>query len=227
MVPHSWLIYVLKLYKINTNIIDVCEHLMARWKTRLKIQTVTTGLIQIKRGVFQGDSLSPLWFCLALNPLSTLLNDTGYGFEIKQNNESFRVSHLLYMDDIKAYAGTSKHLEYLLKIIESFSTEIKMEFGIDKCRTVNIIRGKLNKGPNFATQDGNCIESMDDNDIYKYLGFQQTKVINHTSTKTDLQSQFQSRLKAVLKSGLNSKNLSTSINMFAIPIITYSAGIIK
>lgn len=82
---------------------------MVKWKTRLKIPNVSTNLIPINRGVFQGDSLSPLWFCLALNPLSTLLNDTNYGFEIKQDAEPVKVSHLLYMDDIKAYASTNKH----------------------------------------------------------------------------------------------------------------------
>jgi hypothetical protein len=39
--------------------------------------------IQIKRGIYQGDSLSPLWFCLAINPLTNLLNSTGYGFNIR------------------------------------------------------------------------------------------------------------------------------------------------
>jgi len=32
--------------------------------------------IRIQPGIYQGDSLSPLWFCLALNPLSYLLNRT-------------------------------------------------------------------------------------------------------------------------------------------------------
>jgi hypothetical protein len=32
-------------------------------------QEIRTGIINIARGIFQGDSLSPLWFCLALNLL--------------------------------------------------------------------------------------------------------------------------------------------------------------
>ena len=42
--------------------------------------TVKTRIMQIRRGIFQGDSLSPLLFCMALNPLSTELNRTGYGY---------------------------------------------------------------------------------------------------------------------------------------------------
>lgn len=50
---------------------------MPNWKTRLKASNLTFEiiLILINRGVFQEDSLSPLWFCLALNYLSTHLND--------------------------------------------------------------------------------------------------------------------------------------------------------
>ena len=36
-------------------------------------------LMQIRRGIFQGDSLSPLLFFMALNPLSKELKRTGYG----------------------------------------------------------------------------------------------------------------------------------------------------
>ncbi|CAK1582153.1 unnamed protein product [Parnassius mnemosyne] len=35
--------------------------------------------IRIRRGIFQGNRLSPIWFCLSLNPLSTLLEDSGRG----------------------------------------------------------------------------------------------------------------------------------------------------
>ena len=58
--------------------------------------------IRIQRGIYQGDSLSPLWFFLALNPLSYLLNRTNYGFGIHSGNEEMqRLNYLLYMDDIK------------------------------------------------------------------------------------------------------------------------------
>ncbi|KAL0901581.1 hypothetical protein ABMA27_006802 [Loxostege sticticalis] len=80
-VPHSWLIRVLQIYKINPTIITFLEDAMTKWKTILSLSNKTTKIsteeVHIRNGIFQGDSLSPLWFCLALNPLSSLLNNSG------------------------------------------------------------------------------------------------------------------------------------------------------
>ncbi|KAI5724299.1 hypothetical protein M8J77_000842 [Diaphorina citri] len=70
--------------------------------------------IKIRRGIFQGDSLSPLWFCLALNPLSKLLRRTGMGYKLNTNEGSQIVSHQLYMDDLKLYAPSYETLNQLI-----------------------------------------------------------------------------------------------------------------
>ena len=61
---------------------------MSLWKTNLLLShkqgTLRSNKIDIKCGIFQGDSLSPLIFCLALAPLSTILNGTGYGYKIQK-----------------------------------------------------------------------------------------------------------------------------------------------
>jgi hypothetical protein len=63
-VPHSWLIKILKIYKINLDLINFLSHVMTFWRTTLNLSINNTKLksepIQIKRGIYQGDSLSPL-----------------------------------------------------------------------------------------------------------------------------------------------------------------------
>jgi hypothetical protein len=77
-VPHSYLIKVLQLYKIEDNVIRFLQRAMKMWTTSLNITDGTTVLrsrtISIRRGIFQGGKFSPLWFCLAMNPLSKALN---------------------------------------------------------------------------------------------------------------------------------------------------------
>jgi hypothetical protein len=145
-VPHSWLIKILKIYKINLDLINFLSHVMTFWRTTLNLSINNNKLksepIQIKRGIYQGDSLSPLWFCLVINPLTNLLNSTGYGFNIRLNNTTLsKLNHLLYMDDIKLYASKKNHILSLLTITENFSNDIGMSFGIDKCKMQSICRG--------------------------------------------------------------------------------------
>jgi len=90
-VPHSWLIRILEIYKIDPLIINSSQQLMKKWTTILHIKVknnqITSDPIRIQKRIYQGESLSPLWFCLALNPLSHLLNRTNYGFGIHSNNQ--------------------------------------------------------------------------------------------------------------------------------------------
>lgn len=230
-VPHSWLLHVLKLYKVDKAIITLLQHLMASWKTTLQLNqdklNVRSIPIHIKRGIFQGDSLSPLWFCLALNPLSALLNSTQYGFQIKhQLSAKFTISHLLYMDDIKLYAATEKQLKCLLGITETFSTDIGMSFGLNKCRTLSVSRGKIIVN-GFEEVQGGRIEPMTEDDTYTYLGHIQSRRILHKQIKEKVAFEYFKRLKEILKSNLNGKNTFKAINGYAIPVLTYTFGTVK
>ena len=119
---------------------------MKTWRTKIQIKTATgiiqTEEIKINRGIFQGDAPSAQWFCMCLNPLSAILNDTKHGFHIRNNRQTqYILNHLMYMDDIKLYASTKTQLNSLLNATEKFTTDIKMEFGIAKCKTTHIEKG--------------------------------------------------------------------------------------
>ena len=99
-VPHSWPIHVLQIYKIDPQIINSLQQSMKKWTTTLQVKAenhwIMSDLIHTQRGIYQRDSLRPLWFCLALNPLSYLLNRTYYGFDIHSGNQEMQhLNHLL------------------------------------------------------------------------------------------------------------------------------------
>ena len=88
---------------------------------------MTSRPIKIKSGIFQGHSLSPLVFCLALAPLSSLLNKSGYGY----NTLHGKIGHLFYIDDLRTNAKHDDEKTGLLRTIKSFSDDTGMEFGLD------------------------------------------------------------------------------------------------
>jgi hypothetical protein len=225
--PHSWLIEVLKLYKIHPTIIQFLSQSMTKWTTTLYASTKTTKIvskeIEIKRGIFQGDSLSPLWFCLALNPLSQLLNDSNHGFKL---TKSTKINHQFYMDDLKLYGSNKKEIEDLLSITENFSKDICMDFGIDKCAVLEVKKGKIEKSKAIKTLANKEINCLDKTSEYKYLGFSQCLDLT-SNAKTNIKEKYLNRVKTVLKSELLAKNKIKAVNTWAIPLLMYSFGILN
>jgi len=87
-----------------------------------------------------------------------------------------QLNHLLYTDDIKLYAATNTQLQELLRLTQTFSRDIKMVFGIEKCKTLCIAKGKLEMR-NFTTDDDDTMEAMNEDNMYRYLGHMQAKQI--------------------------------------------------
>lgn len=228
-VPHSWLLEVLNIYKIDPVLINCIEGLMRFWETTMHLRQETNDIIsnpiKILRGIYQGDSLSPLIFCLALNPLSHLLQRSQYGYKLDIGTDV--ISHCLYMDDLKLYANTNTKRDYLLKIVELFSQDIKMQFGIDKCRTQNIVRGNYASAESFRTEEGEEITPLHREEHYKYLGIHQHITIDHKKQKEEITKEFKNRVTSICGSKLNGRNIVKAINTFAIPLLIYTFGIIS
>ena len=114
-VPHSWINRCLELYKVDDTLREFLKSQMSHWKTDITLNhsegEIQIPGVKIKRGIFQGDSLSPLLFCLTIDPLSKLLKKQNIGYNIGKirGDDAMKqvVSHLLFMDDLKLYADCS------------------------------------------------------------------------------------------------------------------------
>ncbi len=224
MVPHSWLLECLNLYSITPNVVELLRKSMKHWRTELTAGGTTLGEVNIRRGIFQGDSLSPLLFVLALIPLSKLLNDMKDGYHLGKNRP--KVNHLLYMDDLKLYGKDRKELDTLIQTVRVFSKDIGMSFGIEKCAMIQMKRGKFVMSEGIELPDGAKIRSLDDQEGYKYLGILQFDDIKHKEVKEKVKKEYARRVRKILKSQLNAGNVIQAINARSVSIIRYSAGIL-
>ncbi|KAI5718661.1 hypothetical protein M8J77_024813 [Diaphorina citri] len=244
-VPHSWLLQVLHIYKIDPKLINFLKHSMSQWRTQLSLTLQNTSnnnnernmdnsyhfesdFIPIRRGIFQGDSWSPMWFCLSLNPLSNMLNSTNKGYSLNRNVEQ-KITHLLYMDDIKLYAKDKDELRSMLEITSIFSSDIEMKFGIEKCATLEVKRGKIHDQENInLTSTPMVLPTLDQstNEMYKYLGVKQALVFNKSEAKDSVINTYTTRLKKILATSLNGANKIKGINTWCVPILTNSFGVL-
>ena len=94
------------------------------WATMLELKTVDKVVrstpVKYNRGLFQGDSLSTLLFCLAIAPISQVLNRTK-GYTLWHDGEWNTMSHLMYMDDLEIYAGGPDKLREAMEYVEKTS----------------------------------------------------------------------------------------------------------
>ena len=101
MVPYSWIINSLKMYKISDEVINFTDKTMKTWRVELTAGGRRLAEAKIQRGIFQGDALSPLLFIIAMMPLNHILRKCTAGYKHSRSQE--KVNHLMYMDDIKPF----------------------------------------------------------------------------------------------------------------------------
>ena len=99
MIPHSWIRECLKLFGVADNIKRILSSCMKNWKLELTSSGVSLGEVNIRRGIFQGDSLSPLLFVICMIPLTMVLRKVNFHYEL--GYKVTKLTHLLFMDDLK------------------------------------------------------------------------------------------------------------------------------
>ena len=120
--PHSWIIDCLETVGINEKIQRLLAGSMKSWRVELVSGEENMGGVNKRRGVFQGDSLSPLLFVVCLLPLTHILRDAAPGCHFASNRQ--KINHLLFMDDLKLYASNEKSFEPLIQNLRVFSNDI-------------------------------------------------------------------------------------------------------
>ena len=130
------------------------------------------------------------------------------------------------MDDLKLYGKSSNELESLLNTVRIFSTDISMEFGLEKCATLTIHKGKATHTEGLTLSNNNTIKRLSLEESYKYLGVQQAEDVKHRQVKKQTSAEYTNRVRKVLKSKLNGGNTIQAINNWAVPVIRYTAGIV-
>ena len=158
MVPHSWLRECMGMFGVAENMRKVLERSMDDWKVELTSGGQMLGTVNIRRGIFQGDSLSPILFVLALIPLSLILRDVKAGYDLGGNSGT--VNHLLFMDDLKLYGKNEVEVNRLVQTVRIFTEDICMEFGIKKCAVLVMKRGKIKKCKGIKMPDGQTIKNI-------------------------------------------------------------------
>ena len=73
LVVHRWVNECIEMFGIAENLRTFLQKSMQQWRLSLTENGKDLREVNVKRGIFQGDSLSPLLFVLSMVPLSLIL----------------------------------------------------------------------------------------------------------------------------------------------------------
>ena len=156
------------LVGLNSKTVKFCGLSMEKWNTSLisktKEEVMQSQPIQIRRGIFQRDSLSPLLFCIALILLTNELNRADCGYQI--HGTVRRISHLLYMDDLKLLDRNENDLKNEIKIVQTISKDINVNFGLEKCARICLKRVSVQNKMHIGITFENDIKELDPRKTY-------------------------------------------------------------
>ena len=165
---------------------------MEKWKVLLCSGNSELGEVEIKQGVFQGDSLFPLVFVLALISLSLILRKAKAAYEFSESKE--KINHLLFMDDLKLYSRSEKGLDSLVDFCVS-SEDIRIVIGIEKYAMLVMEKGKIVKSVGIEFPDGKVINSLQEGESYKYSGTLEADEFLEEKTKLNVSKEYIRRLR--------------------------------
>ena len=223
MLPHSWILESLSLIKVAKNIEGLLKGSMKSWGTILTANGEELGEVSIRRGIFQGDSLSPLLFIVAMIPLTLLLRREAMGYKLGQ--EGRKINHLLFMDDLKLYGRDEEEIKKLCAVVHKFSKDIGMEFGMDKCAVLEIKSGVQVSCNGIVLPDDKTMQEVEP-EGYKYLGVLEGADIKMKDMKDKVRKEYLRRVKATAGSQLHAGNLLQAVNTWAVSVVRYTAGIL-
>ena len=173
---------------------------MEGWKVELTAEGQVLTEVKIQRGIFQGDSLSPLLFVIGMMPLNHILRNTKGGYKFARSQE--KINHLMYMDDIKIFAKNKTELETLMQTIRIYTQDIGMEFGIEKCAMLVVKKGKkeITEGIELPSQEK--IRTLGEKENYKYLCILESDTTKQTEMKRKVKQEYLRRTRKLLETKL-------------------------
>jgi len=131
------------------------------------------------------------------------------------------------MDDLKLLGRNENDLKNEIKIVQTISKDINMNFGLEKCARICLKRGRVQSKMHIGNTFENDIKELDPRKAYKYLGIEENFDIQHKNEKEKLKKEYLRRLRLVLGTELSAKNKIQAIGSLAVPVLRYSFGIVN
>ena len=223
-VSHEWLNEMMKMHRFPLWLNDVIKRLVACWNTRICVKTKRgyeeSEMIKFNKGLPQGDALCPRLFTLCLNPVAWLLKSTE-GYRLSKPLKT-KVTHLLYIDDLKIFASTESKMNTVLRSIVSAMKDIGLHVNPKKCSTVTVKRGaRAHEDGDVRIDENTVLRRMKEDENYKFLGVLESVKQEEDLALKNASTVFLQRMSVIWTSPLSDYNRVLATNQFALTAMAY------
>ena len=221
-VEHSSISRALRRFGVDPHMAAIVIDMYTDISTVIHVGGKQTSNIPIKRGVKQGDPLSPILFNMVIDELIDKLG-TNYGFKI--SNEII-LTCLGYADDLVLFSGSTIGMQLLLDACIQFFNDRGLKLNVKKCQGVNARwlgkekKSVIDNRPIWRAY-GSPIPMTDFDETAKYLGLNIT-TSGKSAVNVDL---LRSMLHAVEHCELRRSQKIFVIRAHIIPKFVYGLGL--
>lgn len=221
-IPHAYLMWVLRQVNVPVRLREVISSLIGKWETRFELwnggKKVSTDLVKVRNGLLQGDSLSPLLFCLSVAPITFALNEKIP--PVATTGGHLKVNHQFYVDDLKVYARSEEKLNLALEIVEETSSSLGLKMNARKSAKAFY---RIRPSPDARMQDRECgrLPVLGSPSTYKYLGIEQLISREPSVALKRVREKFLKRAELIFSSELTIGQMVNAYNCIAVPVVRY------
>ena len=128
---------------------------------------------------------------------------------------------------MKLLGANEDDLNNEMKIVQTISKDINMNFGLEKCARIRLKRGSVQSKMHIESTFENNIKELDLRQAYKYLGIEESFDLQYKNEKEKLKNEYLRRLRLVLGTELSAKYKIQATGSLAVLVLRYSFGIIN
>lgn len=169
-VSHYSVIRALARHRVHPAVQELIWESLRQSQTTIWIKGCSTPPVRMRRGVKQGDPLSPLLFNLVLDELLHQLNDGTHGGTIGPNTTC---AAMAFADDLVLFEDKNVQMPVSLNMVEEFLRNRGMRLNAGKCAAIaaaTILGKSVPRTRPVFRVSGGAIPAVADLSPLKYLG---------------------------------------------------------
>ncbi|XP_044167314.1 uncharacterized protein LOC122951350 [Acropora millepora] len=153
---------------------------------------------------------------MCINPIAWNLKATD-GYKLSKPIEG-KITHLLYVDDMKVFAASQSKLDRVLKVTKTAMEDIGLISNEKKCSIAHIKKGVLDS---INHNDRQSITNLKDGQNYRFLGILENTQQEDSKVLETTSETYQQRLSVIWSSPLSDFHKVTASNQYALPALSY------